>query len=73
MIMPDNRGPSPSRPPVRREQRFRIDLERPRRVRRDIRTYLGRLDPPRSPEQQPANLRIRRRSRLSQQSHQQFA
>ena len=73
MIMPDH-GDAPSpRPPMSGEQRPWIDLERPRRVRRDVRTSLRRVDPLSRPEQQSTNLRVRRRVRRCDQPLHQFA
>jgi len=46
MIMADHRLPAVPRASVRREQRRRIDLERPGRVRRHIRASLRARDPP---------------------------
>lgn len=59
VIMPDHLRPAVPRAPVRREQCRRVDLERPRRVRRHIGARFSGLDPPFRAEQQPANLRIR--------------
>ncbi len=73
MVVPDHRQPPGPSTPMRGKQRGRIDLERPRRVRRYVRARSDRFDPPRRPEQQPTHLRIRRRSRFCDQPPQQFA
>jgi hypothetical protein len=59
MIMADRPGPACPHRTIRREQRRRVDLERPRRALRHIRARFGCLDPPVRAEQQPANLRVR--------------
>jgi len=64
MIMPDHLSPTSPRAPIRRKQRSRLNLERPRRISRHIRARLNRLDAPLSPEQQPAHLAVRRIFRL---------
>jgi len=46
MIMADHRPPAAPRASVRREQRRRVDLEAPRRIRRHIRGRLRLRDPP---------------------------
>jgi len=73
MIMPDHPRPASPRPPIRRKQRNRIDLERPRRLGRHVRASLSRIDPPPGAEQQPAHLATRRIFRLGQQPAEQSA
>ena len=73
MIMTDYCQPASPSPPMSRKQSSRVDLESPRSVRRHVRARLRCLDQPRRPEQQPADLGIRRRICLRDQPLQQFA